>query len=918
MNNIFRGMFCFALSLALTVTVTATALERPARSVSGLTDVESLPFLKIGTRIDFTGSIAKNGGNADNSWHLYQDSQTNEWIIFDVDGPGCIYQFYNHRGYPGYRGRTISNYNAPDTTYRFYFDGANTPQFTIKASEFGTRAGFEAPLTDMYLNWVKRTWFPMFFRKGCKITSSVKLETPPGGWGSVVYQSFTDTNGVPAFKEFLPRMKDVRRILSTEPGKDPKPTDGNSLHSIQISLNPGDTKTLLNVKDEASLAAVTLTMTPYKPEWIQQVRVKLYFDDLSKPCVDVPFGAFFGNVRGATETKMIMHGLIIRKFGDKYLSAQGYNYFPMPFWKAARVEVVAGEDLPESVKIQAEMAIRPSSQKKYPQNRCGYFRSACREPYTQTDGNDTQYASLRGTGHLVSCTFASQAICEEDFRFYVDGCATPKIESDGAESWAGFGWGFVGPYSSPLTCQDRLNGWMQTHDMIGECYPYCNRIDVRQENLWHNVPWGWHLYKPAEKRNYCGSVFYYGIDTPTLIETDALDVGDSNSEKAHHYNSDGNIVSLTSRYEGCTFEDNIYSGGFVTGELTDSGRGVKTASEFTVAISKDNEGVRLRRRSDQKMGRQRAQVFVDGVPVNERTWYRADYNRSLRWLEDEFEIPAHYTCGKDKIRVRIVFLPTKLDLKKQETKNLTLPPCQLTKGHFGSALRGSAFQQTLQGYVNSPKSEYMVDLWVRFPVLKKNLQHIMLWSGFWDLLVDDGYLVIRTDPKLGKTTRNAKTGENTWSSISHIAKNAMVADGRWHHVAISENGKRLCLFMDGKNVFETSIERKEPFAQGGLLTVGFHDTMLPFEGELDELRFSSKFKDSTPVPTAAGKVNDDTFALWRFDEPSSSDSFASETKGQPALVVSARSPVFEDRPEDSPATEWSEFYYWVFSYRKIF
>ena len=841
-----------------------------AKGVCGLTDIETLPFLKHGVQLNYIGSMDKKGGNDDWNWWLYQDTATSEWVIFDVDGPGCIHQLYNHRGYPGYRGapesKTVSEYNAPNTVYRFYFDGADKPQFTINASEFGTLPGFESPLTDMYLHWVKRTWFPMFFRKGCRITTSVRLLTPPGGWGTVVYHSYTTPDSVPTFEEFLPRLKDVKRILTTPRGRDPKPTDGNVRHIADVTLSPGGKQTLLDTRDCASIASCTLKMEPYNPDLLQKVRVKFFFDDVSKPCVDVPFGAFFGNVRGVTSTTMVMQGLEVVKAGEAYQSARGYIFFPMPFWKAARIEVTAETNLPFNVKIAAEIAVRPTEKTSYPKARCGYFRAAYREPYTPEGGEDTEYASIRGTGHLVSGTFASRAVCEEDFRFYVDGCATAKIESDGAESWGGFGWGFCGPYSGPLTCQDRYNGWTQTRNMLGESYPFYNRIDVRQENLWHEVPWAWMNYRPAKTRDYHGAVFYYGIDQPTLVQTDALDVGDPTSELAHAYRSDGESVTLISRYEGCSFENKQFSGGFVPGEVTDTGRAVKTASEFTVAIRPDNDGVRLRRRSDQQFGRQRAQVFVDGEPIAERTWYRADRNPHLRWLEDEFEIPAHYTKGKDKIRVKLVFQPTVLRLPPQSHEPPILPGNCLADGRFGKALQGAALEQTLTCSLNAPKPEYTVDFWVRFAEHKPGLRHIMLWRGFWDILTDNGYVVIRTDPKLGRNVKDAKSGKDKWSNVQHTATDAMIADGNWHHLALSENEQRLCLFVDGKRIFDEAIMRKQPFATGGQLTVGYRDANMPFDGWLDDLRFSSVFRDTVVVSSAPAIPDADTFALWHFDQ----------------------------------------------------
>jgi hypothetical protein len=927
------GSVSAATTCLLTLPAHAGASKQPlskfhvqeAQGICGLTDIEALPFLKHDVQIDYTGSMDKKGGNGDGVWWLYQDRATAEWVIFDVDGPGCIYQLYNHRGYPGYRGHwekkdAVSDQNIPDTVYRFYFDGAAKPQFTLKTSEFGTLPGFEAPLTDAYLNWVRRTWFPMFFRTGCRITTSMQ-QSSPCGCGTVVYHSYATADAVPSFQDFLPRLYDVKRTLTVTPGTDPKPTDGNMRHTAEVTLAPGGRQTLLDTQGCASIAACTLKMEPYNPNLLQKVRVRLFFDDLNKPCVEVPFGSFFGNARGTTNTLMVMQGLEVRQKDDTYTSARGYTFFPMPFWKAARVEVAGATNLPSDVKIVAEFSIRPSEKTAYPQKTCGYFRAVYRDPYNPQDGADTEYASIRGTGHLVACTFASQGICEEDFRFYIDGCATAKIESDGAESWGGFGWGFYGPYSGPLTCQDSKNGgwtrtaWMQTRDMLGDCYPFHSRIDVRQENIWGmQKDWG---YRPGKTRDYQGAVFYYGIDAPTLVQTDALDVGDPASERTHDYRSDGTPVTLTSRYEGCSFMADQYSGGFVPGEVTDSGRAVTNASEFTVAVRPDNEGVRLRRRSDQTFGRQRAEVFVDDKPVTERTWYRADRNPHLRWLEDEFEIPVRYTKGKDKIRVRLVFRPTVLRLPQQQNTPPVLPDACLTDGRFGKALRGEAFQQPIACTMHTPKSAYTVVFWVRFAEKRLGLQSLLLWNGFWELLSDSGCLAIRTPSEEGKHFKDAQTGAEEWKRLNRTT-GIPIADGLWHHVAASENDRRLCLFVDGKRVLDVTIDRKQPFGKGGELRVGYRENVwpgnvgMPFEGALDDLRFSSAFRDAVTVPASPAVPDADTFALWHFDQTTAPDRINNDAANAPALVVRAKSPTFVPSGMDAPATAWSEFYYWTF------
>ena len=147
---------------------------------------------------------------------------------------------------------------------------------------------------------------------------------------------------------------------------------------------------------------------------------------------------------------------------------------------------------------------------------------------------------------------------------------------------------------------------------------------------------------------HSGLVLFYGRDEAGMVLTDTLDIGDDQSEAAHQYRVEGEVWrgELATRYE----DD-------ASTPVTDCGVAHSGFSEFTVNIRPDNCGVRLRRRCDQLHGRQRARVHIDGVPLNERTWYFADRNPDRRWLEDDFEIPAAHTTNKDKIRVRLECVP---------------------------------------------------------------------------------------------------------------------------------------------------------------------------------------------------------------------------------------------------------------------
>ena len=131
-----RSIFfiCFvvfgAVSLLATGSIVSTVqpgwqVDSISYGISRMVDIASLPLLDRGTSVHYEGSIDKRGKNADWDWSLYQD-QRGEWVIFDAEGPGCIYNLVQHR-----------YMSSSDPLFRFYFDGEETPRFSLRLSEFG-------------------------------------------------------------------------------------------------------------------------------------------------------------------------------------------------------------------------------------------------------------------------------------------------------------------------------------------------------------------------------------------------------------------------------------------------------------------------------------------------------------------------------------------------------------------------------------------------------------------------------------------------------------------------------------------------------------------------------------------------------------------------------------------------------------
>ena len=73
-------------------------------------------------------------------------------------------------------------------------------------------------------------------------------------------------------------------------------------------------------------------------------------------------------------------------------------------------------------------------------------------------------------------------------------------------------------------------------------------------------------------------------------------------------------------------------------------------------IDPENEGVKLRRRANRNLSNvQRADVYVDGIPIADTPWYLCDLPAPAEtaFVDTDFEIPAAYTRGKKHISVRV-------------------------------------------------------------------------------------------------------------------------------------------------------------------------------------------------------------------------------------------------------------------------
>ncbi|MEX0741722.1 MAG: LamG domain-containing protein, partial [Phycisphaeraceae bacterium] len=94
-----------------------------------------------------------------------------------------------------------------------------------------------------------------------------------------------------------------------------------------------------------------------------------------------------------------------------------------------------------------------------------------------------------------------------------------------------------------------------------------------------------------------------------------------------------------------------------------------------------------------------------------------------------------------------------------------------------------------------------------------------------------------------------------------------VADGKWHHVAMSFDGRHVRLYVEGKQVAAAQVKRNDMPRVAGPIMVGYAQqgaTRIGCDGLIAGVRISRgvrKFKS----PVGAMKVDDQTLALWDFN-----------------------------------------------------
>lgn len=413
----------------LLAAVTLQATPVPTGDWSELTDVTQLPYLKDGI-VTQVSSFDRTGGNDDGFSGVYSfiRKEGENFVIFDEQGPGCIYRLWSANPGPGW--------------VKIYFDGETTPRIEVEHFEdlfLGQYQPFVSPIARHFIGgWC--SYVPIPFAKSCKIVAQ-----GPVRFLQITWQKFPSDRKVKTFSrdmstEEQSKFKQVVDAWS-KLGDMPWPVTANvcSAHTDK-TLKSGKSITLAGLKGPGMVTGIQLKIDSKDERILRKALLEVYTDGIEKPTVWSPVGDFFLDGFGQNFSQSLLLG---KKDGTYYC------YFTMPFEKNIKIKVT--NQSKSSLKLDATVVWEPL--KTFPENT-GRFYAWWHRQNPTVEGQLFPILEVTGRGHWCGVSHAmfgrGLGFLEGDEMLWIDDRDNTSYNGTGTEDYFNGGWYFGETGNSPL------------------------------------------------------------------------------------------------------------------------------------------------------------------------------------------------------------------------------------------------------------------------------------------------------------------------------------------------------------------------------------------------------------------------------------------------------------------------------------
>jgi hypothetical protein len=487
---------------SLLLAAAGLGLGWPAQVGAGPADdlqsIAALPRLKP-WRAEAVTSHDRTGGNDDgfNGTYSFVRKEPGGLVIADLKGPGIVTRIWTP--------------TPTDDPIEFYFDGERAPRIrtTFRNLFTGKDFPFVAPVSGVGAGGFY-TYVPLPYARSLKVLVRGKrvdfyqlnFATLPAGTKLESYSAES--------AEFRSRLEAARTLFAATGSEiASQGAGGGAVEARPFSgtLAAGKTLTLFEWDRPGRIVGLRLSPARALAGKARDVVLNVYYDGDSRPAISVPAGDLFGYAWGEPAMRSLLAGT------DENTN---YLYFPMPYDRSVRVELVS-ERSSGAIEVKGEVAFTGEGRQPGEGKLYALWR---RENPTET-GRPYTFLETGGRGHVVGVMLQAQGMepgavtefFEGDDATVIDG--ELAVHGTGSEDFFNGGWYDVPgrwhtrvslPVSGALAFKRHLGRTGGYRFFLGDTYPYRRTIATTIE------------HGPEGNRiatDYASTTLFYSRDRPT-------------------------------------------------------------------------------------------------------------------------------------------------------------------------------------------------------------------------------------------------------------------------------------------------------------------------------------------------------------------------------------------------------------------
>ncbi|RZL38765.1 MAG: DUF2961 domain-containing protein [Pedobacter sp.] len=422
--NTFINLF------AIVIISNVAFAQRNAVSVKSelekMTNIASLPkyteaVVKQFSSYDTTGN---NDDGFSGKYSFIRKNADSSLVIFEDKGAGVINRIWTP--------------TPTNDTLDFYFDGSKKPSYSIKFSDLfsGKVYPFNLPLCGNQVGGYF-CYLPIPYKNGCKVVfRGKKLE-----FYQIQYRNFGKNASVKTFNSTLSdEEKSALNQVSTSWSDIKKNilfASGVETISVDKMIAPGLRLSLIEISKPGRFVGFEIENAKQFEGLEKLIDIKITWDDENQAAIYLPLADFFGYAFGKISMQSLLSGTS---------NNINYNYFPMPFDKNAKVELIyrkgASIKNEEPLKIKAKWYFSPLVRDSKSE---GKFYAFWNSDKNAAAGKPHVFLNGEGKGHYVGTILQAQGLnpgmtlfFEGDDYTAIDGKMT--MHGTGSEDYFNGGW----------------------------------------------------------------------------------------------------------------------------------------------------------------------------------------------------------------------------------------------------------------------------------------------------------------------------------------------------------------------------------------------------------------------------------------------------------------------------------------------